>query len=110
MAQGILYDFYGALLTQHQQEVYEKVVYHDMSLQEIAEVEGISRQAVSDLIGRTTAQMERYEKALGMIRRFREIRGQLTVLREAAAQAPESALGQQALVVADKIEQQLMQA
>lgn len=52
VAQGMLYDFYGSLLTKHQQEVYEHVVYDDMSLNEIAEAEGISKQAVSDQIGR----------------------------------------------------------
>ncbi len=35
--QGMLYDFYGPLLTKHQQEVYELVVYQNLSLNEIAE-------------------------------------------------------------------------
>lgn len=92
VAQGILYDFYGSLLTKHQQETYEQVVYHDLSLQEIADAEGISRQAVSDLINRTTAQMERYEKSLGMIARFNEIRSSLEELKKAADQAEASPL------------------
>ena len=50
--QGILYDFYGELLTQHQQKIYEDAVYHDLSLSEIAEEQGISRQGVHDLIKR----------------------------------------------------------
>ena len=42
--QGMLYDFYGPLLTKHQQEVYELVVYQNLSLNEIAEQKNISKQ------------------------------------------------------------------
>ena len=35
--QGLLYDFYGELLTEHQRNIYEGVVFNDMSLSEIAE-------------------------------------------------------------------------
>ena len=59
--QGMLYDFYGPLLTKHQQEIYELVVYQNLSLNEIAEQNGISKQAVSDLVRRATAQMQGYE-------------------------------------------------
>ena len=47
--QGLLYDFYGELLTEHQRNIYEGVVFNDMSLSEIAEEQGISRQGVHDL-------------------------------------------------------------
>lgn len=70
----MLYDFYGAMLTPHQQRVYEESVYNDMSLTEIAQEEGISRQAVSDLLRRTTAQMRDYEERLGLIGRFNKIK------------------------------------
>ena len=40
--QGLLYDFYGELLTEHQRHVYEDVVFHDFSLSEIAQEQGIS--------------------------------------------------------------------
>ena len=49
---GLLYDFYGDLLTSHQQKIYEDAVYGDLSLGEIAEQAGISRQGVHDLIRR----------------------------------------------------------
>lgn len=84
VAQGMLYDFYGSLLTKHQQEGYEHVVYDDMSLNEIAEAEGISKQAVSDLIRRTTAQMEKVDGKLQLISRYRTIRNLCTSLQEAA--------------------------
>ena len=50
--QGLLYDFYGELLTEHQRKIYEDAVYNDLSLSEIAEMQGISRQGVHDLIKR----------------------------------------------------------
>ena len=49
---GLLYDFYGELLTRHQQKIYEAAVFEDMSLGEIAEDAGISRQGVHDLLKR----------------------------------------------------------
>ena len=49
--QGLLYDFYGELLTEHQKKIYEDVVYNDLSLAEIAKESGISRQGVHELEG-----------------------------------------------------------
>lgn len=70
--QGTLYDFYGRLLTVHQQRIYEDVVFNDFSLSEIAENEGISRQGVSDLIKRCNKSLVSYEEKLGLIKKFDE--------------------------------------
>ena len=72
--QGLLYDFYGELLTEHQKEIYEAAVYNDMSLTEIAEENGISKQGVHDLIKRCTNTLQGYEDRLHMIRRFEAIK------------------------------------
>ena len=40
--QGLLYDFYGDLLTEHQRAVYEDAVYNDMSLSELADAYEVS--------------------------------------------------------------------
>ena len=40
----LLYDFYGELLTRHQKNIYEQFILEDLSLGEVAEAEGISRQ------------------------------------------------------------------
>lgn len=82
--EGLLYDFYGPLLTKRQREIYEKVVYEDLTLGEIAQAEGISRQAVYDLIARSTRLMRSYEEKLGMIGRFTAIRSLADTLAEAA--------------------------
>lgn len=67
---GLLYDFYGELLTAHQRQIYEDAVYHDMSLTEIADIQGISRQGVHDLIRRCDKILEQYELKLGLVRKF----------------------------------------
>ena len=67
---GLLYDFYGELLTEHQRSIYEDAVYNDLSLAETAQKYGISRQAVHDLIQRCTKSLEEYEDKLHMIRRY----------------------------------------
>ncbi len=68
--QGILYDFYGELLTEHQQKIYEAAVYNDLSLGEIAEEQGISRQGVHDLIKRCDRILADYESKLHLVERF----------------------------------------
>ncbi|MBQ6636826.1 MAG: DNA-binding protein [Lachnospiraceae bacterium] len=106
--QGLLYDFYGQLLTPHQQKIYEHAVYDNLSLNEIAEQEGISRQAVHDLIRRATDLMRGYETKLGMIGRFRSIREAAGQLCEAAdtAQTREE-LAQSVREIAGRIRESL---
>lgn len=70
---SLLYDFYGALLTDHQREIYEEVVLNDYSLSEIAEDEGISRQGVHDMIRRCDKALEEYESKLGLVEKFKKI-------------------------------------
>ena len=83
--QGLLYDFYGELLTDHQKKVYEDAVYNDLSLVEIAEEYDISKQGVHDLLKRCTNSLEGYEKRLHMIERTDRIRHQLDTLEGAAS-------------------------
>lgn len=65
--QTLLYDFYGELLTERQQQVYESVVLEDYSLSEVAEDLGISRQGVHDMIKRCNHTMEDYEARLHLV-------------------------------------------
>ncbi len=48
--QTLLYDFYGELLSEHQRNIYKDVIFNDLSLSEIADEYGISRQGVHDII------------------------------------------------------------
>jgi hypothetical protein len=68
--QAYLYDFYGELLNEHQRKIYEDFVFNDLSLGEIADEEGISRQGVHDMVKRCTKTLEGYEAKLGLIRKF----------------------------------------
>ena len=70
--QGLLYDFYGELLTEHQRKIYEDAVYNDLSLSEIAQEAGISRQGVHDLIKRCDRILQEYEEKLHLLERFQE--------------------------------------
>lgn len=70
--QGLLYDFYGELLTEHQRHVYEDVVIHDFSLSEIAQEQGISRQGVHDLVKRCDRLLAGYEQKLKLVEKFRQ--------------------------------------
>ena len=65
--QGLLYDYYGELLTEHQKKIYEDAVYQDLSLSEIAEEAGISRQGVHDLIKRCDKILQEYEEKLHLV-------------------------------------------
>lgn len=87
---NLLLDFYGALLTDHRREMLRLYVEEDMSLQEIADESGISRQGVYDSIKKCEAQLLDYENKLGLMKRFRELKNQVSECRmelEAAKQA-----------------------
>ncbi len=71
---GLLFDFYGELLTPHQQHIYSEAVFNDLSLSELSEEEGISRQGISDLIRRCDKQLEGYENKLHLIEKFSKIK------------------------------------
>jgi len=68
--QTMLFDFYGDLLTEHQRSIYKDALYNDLSLGEIAEERGISRQGVHDLIKRCDRILQGYESKLHLVARF----------------------------------------
>lgn len=64
---NVLLDYYGELLTDKQQKICDMYYREDLSLQEIAEIEGISRAAVHDTVKRCRKEMAEYEEKLKMI-------------------------------------------
>ena len=80
--QGILYDFYGELLTEHQRSIYEDAVYNDLSLSEIAEDNGISRQGVHDLIKRCDKILAGYEQKLHLVEKFSNIKEKVARIQQ----------------------------
>ena len=81
----MLYDFYGELLTPRQKEFFDLYYNEDLSLAEIAENYGISRQGVRDVIVRAEAVMTDVEDRTGIIRRFLRSRSAVAAIEQAAA-------------------------
>lgn len=80
----MLYDFYGDLLTDRQKEFYDLYYNEDLSLGEIAENYGITRQGVRDVIVRAEAAMTGIEDKTHLIRRFHQMRQQCRAVGELA--------------------------
>lgn len=70
---SVLLDFYGEMLTEKQRDVIEFYYDEDLSLAEIAQNCGITRQGVRDSIKRGEAQLKFYEEKLGLVERFAKI-------------------------------------
>ena len=81
---NVLLDFYGDMLTDKQRSFIEYYYFDDLSLAEIAENEGITRQGVRDAIKRAEAQLFEMEERLGLAKRFEEVRTGLDEILECA--------------------------
>ena len=81
---AMLFDFYGDVLTPRQKEFYDLYYNEDLSLAEIAENYGITRQGVRDVIVRAEAYLTEIEDKTGLIRRFHTMQGQLRELADCA--------------------------
>lgn len=62
-----LFDYYGILLKDKQSEIVKAYVIEDLSLSEIADLNGISRQGVYDSLKRSTGQLKEFDSKLGLI-------------------------------------------
>lgn len=67
---GYLLDFYGQLLTDRQREIADLYWSDDLSLGEIAEITGLSRQGVRASLEKTRTILGTYEEKLGLAQRF----------------------------------------
>lgn len=81
----MLFDFYGELLTERQKEFFDLYYNEDLSLSEIAENEGISRQGVHDAIARAEALLLEFEQKTGCMARGRRVAQALQTIESAAA-------------------------
>lgn len=80
----MLFDFYGEILTDRQKEFFDLYYNEDLSLAEIAENYGISRQGVRDVIVRAEAAMTELEDKTGLIRRFMQMQKKVQGIEDAA--------------------------
>lgn len=81
---SLLLDYYGGLLTEKQRNAFDLYYNQDLSLAEIAEQEGISRQGVHDTITRTEAALLQMEEDIGCIARAQSIRGVMEIITRCA--------------------------
>ena len=72
---SVLYDFYGPLLSEKQQRFTELYHNENCSLTEIAEAEGVSKQAVSEGLKRAEKALVNYEDKLGLVARWKRENG-----------------------------------
>lgn len=108
--QTLLFDFYGELLTEHQQRIYEDVVCNDMSCSEVATEQGVSRQGIHDLVKRCNRQLEEYEDKLHLVQKFLDIQAKVRRMRvEAIAAEEENRMPdmQEIIRIADEILEEL---
>ena len=71
---GLLLDFYGGLLSQRQSDIMNFYYNEDLSLGEISEEIGISRQGVRDAVQKSQKLLLQFDEQLGLLKRFDEIK------------------------------------
>ena len=81
----LLFDTYGGMLTEKQREYLDMRYNQDMSLSEIADMQGVSRQAVFDNLSRTEALLRRMEENIGSVKRDMLTRNAVREILDAAA-------------------------
>ena len=108
---ALLLDYYGGMLTDKQRDCFDMRYNQDLSLGEIAETLGVSRQAVNDNLTRTEATLRRMEENIGCVKRDKlarraiaEIRSAATVL-DTSSDPDVSALAQRILAAVQTIEE-----
>ena len=74
---SVLFDYYGALLSDKQRDCYDLYYNEDLSLSEIAELKEISRQGVWDAIRHAEAKLLEFENKTGLVEKIRELEKQL---------------------------------
>ncbi len=108
---SLLFDYYGGMLTERQRTCFDMRYNQDLSLGEIGEALGISRQAVCDNLGRTEALLRKMEENIGCVGRGLERRRAVRQIVSAARELqthPDSyvsGLAQEILAAADGLKE-----
>lgn len=110
---GNLYEFYGQLLTEKQQEILEFYCNHDLSFGEISEELGISRQGVYDTIKRAEKILDDYESKLELYKRFNNreiiIKHMLSELDTLGARAEEGGTAEMLKVSIEQLRKEILE-
>lgn len=81
---GYLLDFYGELLNERKRSVMDMYYNEDLSLAEIAEEIGISRQGARDIIKKCEEELLFYEEKLGLAQKLRRVEKSASLLLKEA--------------------------
>lgn len=87
MSIALLLDFYGEILNERKRSVLDMYYNEDLSLAEISDIIGISRQGVRDIIKKAECELTFYEEKLGLARRFGEIKASADRINALSTQA-----------------------
>lgn len=80
----LLFDYYGELLTEKQNAFFDLYYNQDLSLAEIAEEAGISRQGVHDALAKAEATLLNFEQKLGCVAKEQKLQQSLEIIQTAA--------------------------
>ena len=109
LTMALLYDYYGELLTEKQRTCFDLYYNQDLSLSEIAEDLGVTRQGVHDTLVRVEAQLRDFEEKTGCIAREEAVRaacGQIGAAAHALLAVPGAEeAARQILAAVDKIKE-----
>lgn len=83
---SLLLDSYGPLLTERQREIVSMYRNDDLSLGEISELTGITRQGVSECIRKAEAALISYEEKLGLQKTYEARKALLENVKNTVAQ------------------------
>ena len=76
-----LFDIYGGLLSKNQVEIYKDYLDNDLTLTEVAQNRGITRQAVKDVVSKVEGKLLEFEEKLKLSKRIDELEGEIKKLK-----------------------------
>lgn len=77
-----LFDIYSGLLSKNQLEIYTDFLNNDLTLSEVAENRGITRQAVKDVVSKVEQKLDEFESKLGLSKRLDDLLEQIESLKK----------------------------
>ena len=100
---SLLLDFYGEILSERRREIMELYYNEDLSLAEIAEIKGISRQGVRDSVKKSETELTELEEKLGLAEKFKKLKSEIASIGDELARAAKSADSESAEKITDAV-------
>ena len=101
----LLFDFYGDLLTTKQRDYYDLHYNQDLTLQEIAEQNGVSRQSVWDMIRRAEQSLREFEEKTGLVAKMLHRREVIGEIREILSRLRKKAEIERVIALLDSLDE-----